>query len=96
MQIRGLTPWHVQEHIWNHRFRQLKNGNAANQSLIDCPSSVSDDEAAAILDTYRHSDTLLQNLRSWMSTLRVSTMALVGTHDDTDKLATEVQAARAR
>ena len=96
MQIRGLTPWHVQQYIWSKCFRQSNGGNAANQELIDCPSPISEDEAAAILDTYRHSDTLLQNLRSWMSTLSVSTMVLAATRHDTTSLAAAVQAAHGR
>ncbi len=96
IQIRGLTPWRVQQYIWNKCFRIAAGGNAANQELIDCPAPVSEDEAAAILDSYRHSNTLLQDLRSWMSTLSVSTMVLDSTRSETDKLAAEVQAARAR
>lgn len=96
VQIRGLTPWHVQQYIWSQCFRQGKGGNASNQELIDCPAPVSEDAAGAILDTYRHSDMLLQNLRSWMSTLSVSTMVLAATRSNTANLAAEVQAARAR
>jgi hypothetical protein len=96
VQIRGLTPWHVQQYIWSKCFRQGSGGNAANQELIDCPSPISEEEAAAILDTYRHSDTLLQNLRSWMSTLSVSEMVLAATRHDTASLAVAVQAAQAR
>jgi hypothetical protein len=96
VQIRGLTPWHVQEYIWSKCFRQGDGGNAANQELIDCPSPINDDEAAAILSTYKHSPTLLQNLRSWMSALRVSAMVLGATRSDTINLAAEVQAARTR
>jgi hypothetical protein len=96
VQIRGLTPWHVQEYIWRKCFRQGDGGNAANQELIDCPSPINDDEAAAILATYKHSPTLLQNLRSWMSALRVSAMVLGATRSDTINLAAEIQAARRR
>ena len=95
-QIRGLTPWHVQQYIWSHCFRQGKTGNAAEQELIDCPAPISEAEAAAILATYQHSDTLLQNLRSWMSTLSVSTLVLAATRNDTTALAAEVQVARLR
>lgn len=96
IQIRGLTLWHVQQYIWNKCFRQGNGGNAANQELIDCPPAVSEDEAAAILDSYRHSNTLLHDLRSWISTLSVSMMVLDSTRTETNKLAAEVQAARAR
>jgi hypothetical protein len=39
---------------------------------------------------------LLQNLRTWMSTLSVSTMVLAATRSDTANIADEVQAARVR
>jgi hypothetical protein len=94
MQIRGLTPWRVQQYIWDKCFRQGAGGNAANQALIDCPSPISEEETVALLDVYRRSDTLLQNLRSWMSTLSVSTMVLDSTRSQTDSLAAEVKAAR--
>ncbi len=86
----------MQQYIWSNCFRQGKGGNAANQELIDCPSPISEDESAAILDTYLHSDTLLQNLRTWMSTLSVSTMVLAATRSDTANIAGEVQAGRVR
>ncbi|HWU78320.1 MAG TPA: hypothetical protein VN043_17625 [Rhodanobacter sp.] len=94
MQIRGLTPWAVQQYIWNQCFRQGAGGNAANQRLIDCPAPISESEAATILDSYRRSDTLLQNLRTWMSTLRVSSLVLDSTRHQTHDLAARVQAAR--
>ena len=96
VQIRGLTPWRVQQYIWSHCFRQGRTGLAADQHLIDCSAPISEDDAAAILVTYRRSGTLLQNLRSWMSTLSVSTMVLSATRNDTTHLAAEVEAARAR
>ena len=47
-EIRGLTPWHVQEHIWSNCFRQ---GEGATQVLLDCKSPLSDADAAKLLDT---------------------------------------------
>jgi hypothetical protein len=94
MQIRGLTPWRVQQYIWSNCFRQT-GGSSANQELIDCASPISEDEAGSVLDTYRHSDTLLQNLRTWMSTLNISALVLTGTRADLDRLAGKVEAAQA-
>ncbi len=93
-QVRGLTPWSVQHYIWSTCFRQEAEGNAANQQLLDCPSPISDAQASAILDAYQRSDTLLQNLRSWMSTLHVSSLVLDSTRSQTDQLAAQVEAAR--
>lgn len=90
-QIRGLTPWHVQQYIWNHCFHEISN---TRQELLDCPSPISEQDAAAILATYRQSPTLLANLRTWMSTLRVSKIVLNDTRKSAIQLATEVKAAQ--
>jgi hypothetical protein len=96
MQIRGLTPWRVQQYIWEQCFNQGKDGDRENQTLIDCPAPISEAEAAAVLDGYRRSDTLLPNLRTWMSTLRISSLVLASTRSQTEQLASDVQAARER
>jgi hypothetical protein len=93
VQLRGLTPWRVQEYIWTKCFRQL---GGTRQALIDCPSPISDAEAVALLETYRASDSLLQNLRFWVSTLRVSAIVLDNARKDAVTLAAEVDAARKR
>lgn len=59
-----------------------------------CPSPISEQEAAAILATYRGSDTLLPNLRYWISILKVSEIVIGGVRKDTERLATEVKAAQ--
>ena len=83
-QIRGLTPWAVQEYVWTHCFQQE---HGVSQTLLDCPSPVSEPEAKSILDGYRASDTLLPNLRVWMSTLRISEIVLTGLKRDASALA---------
>ena len=83
-QIRGLTPWTIQEYIWSHCFRQ---GVGVSQELLDCPTPISESEATALLETYRSSDTLLPNLRIWMSTVRVSQIIIEGMRRDASKLA---------
>jgi hypothetical protein len=93
MQIRGLTPWRVQQYIWEKCFRQL---GGTKQELVDCPAPISDQEAAVLLDSYAHSDSLLQNLRFWVSTLRVSAIVLDGARKEAVSLATDVAAARAK
>jgi hypothetical protein len=86
-QIRGLTPWSVQEYIWTHCFRQE---HGVSQALLDCESPISESEAAAILDVYHKSDTLLPNLRVWMSTLSVSEIVVTGMRRDALALAEDV------
>lgn len=92
-QVRGLTPWAVQEYIWTKCYRQLVG---TRQQLIDCPSPISDEAAAALLDTYRSTDTLLANLRYWVATLKVSGIVMDETGKSVNALARELQAARAR
>ena len=96
VQIRGLTSWRVQQYIWSHCFRQGKTGIADDRRLIDCSAPISEEDAASILVTCRRSDTLLQSLRSWMSTLRVSTTVFSATRNDTTDVAAEVEAARGK
>jgi hypothetical protein len=83
-QIRGLTPWSVQEYVWTNCFRQ---GAGVSQTLLDCASPISDSEATIILDAYHKADALLPNLRVWMSTLRVSEIVVTGMRRDALALA---------
>ena len=92
-QIRGLTPWPVQEYIWATCYRQL---GGTRQELIDCPAPISDEAAAAVLATYLHTDSQLPNLRYWVSTLRVSEIVVTDARKNVDGLARDIQAARGR
>jgi hypothetical protein len=83
-QIRGLTPWPVQEYIWTHCFRQR---GGVSQDLLDCPSPIAESEAAVVLDAYQKSESLLPNLRIWMATLRVSGIIVTGMRGDAAALA---------
>jgi hypothetical protein len=71
MQVRGLTPYAVQEYIWAKCWRQR---GGADQELIDCPSPISEQAAAAILQDYGSDKTLLQNLRFWRAQMHVSVL----------------------
>ena len=91
-QIRGLTPWPVQVYIWNHCFNETRS--LMTQQLLACPSPISPREAAATLAVYRQSPTLLDHLRTWMSTLRVSAIVLDNLRQDNRRLAAEITAAQ--
>jgi hypothetical protein len=82
-EIRGLTPWSVQQYIWSHCFRQLAG---ASQELLDCASPMPEADARAILDDYRASPTLLSHLREWMSTMRISAIVVTGIQRDATAL----------
>lgn len=92
IQVRGLTPTVVQEYIWKNCFRQLEG---TNQELIDCPSPISEDVAGEILTTFRSSQSLLENLRYWNSTLAVSSIVIHGARKQAAGLAADVAKARA-
>ena len=53
-------------------------------------------EAGVVLDSYQHSESLLENLRFWMSTLGVSSIVLDGARKDAVSLAADVGVARAK
>ena len=92
-QIRGVTPWAVQQYIWEHCFRQL---GGIRQELIDCPAPISEAEAGSVLETYHHTDGLLPNLRYWMATLKVSELVIGDARRTRDALARDIDAARDR
>lgn len=90
-QIRGLTPWAIQQYIWTHCFRQ---GSGAQQFLVDCRAPISEAESAGILDAYRRDPALLQNLRAWMSLVQVSSIIVSSIAPETRALAVAVDDAR--
>jgi hypothetical protein len=71
LQIRGLTPYAVQEYIWAHCWRQRQG---ADQELIDCPSPIPEEQASAIIAGYRGNESLLRNLRFWRAQMHVSVL----------------------
>ena len=83
-EIRGLTPWHVQEYIWSRCFLQ---GKGASQELLDCASPLPDDDAQRLLDAFRASPTLLPRLREWMSVMQISAIVVQGMKGDSRELA---------
>jgi hypothetical protein len=83
LRIRGLTPWHVQQYIWTHCFSE---SSYITQQFVDCETPVGEPEAATILDSYRHAPDLLNQLRAWMSTLRISEIVLVNDRRDAEQL----------
>lgn len=90
-QIRGMTPWSVQQYIWSDCFRET---TYATQEFVDCPSPISAPAASAILVRFTSDPSVLDNLRSWMSTLRVSEIVLNNDRDAARKLAAEIDRAR--
>ena len=89
LQIRGLTPYALQEYIWAKCWRQREG---ADQVLIDCPSPIPEAQAAAIVDGFRTNETLLQNLRFWRAQMHVSVLIVRNVEQQARDLDARVQA----
>lgn len=87
-QVRGITPWAVQQYIWDKCFRQLEG---TQQELIDCPAPISEEAAGALLATYRGDSQLLRNLRYWVSALKVSEIVIADSRRSVEVLASDVE-----
>lgn len=86
-QVRGLTPWPIQQYVWSRCFRE---SSYLAQGFVDCPPPIDERAAAAILASYRQSPVLLDDLRSWMSQLRISRLVLANARRDAIALAADV------
>lgn len=90
-QIRGLTPWAIQQYIWSRCFRETAY---ATQEFVDCPSPISEQAAATILSSFTADRSVLDNLRTWMSTLRVSEIVLDNNRRAARQIAVDLEPAR--
>lgn len=86
-EVRGMTPWPVQQYIWSHCFRE---SSYMTQEFVDCAPPVDAAGAGAILARYRQAPELLDHLRFWMSQLRISSIVLGNARGDAESLAAEV------
>jgi hypothetical protein len=89
-QIRAITPWATQRYIWEHCFSE---SSYFGQTLVDCPSPMSDEEAAALLGTYQRTPALLDNLRTWMTLLHISAIVLRNTRGTAEQIIAQTDAA---
>ena len=89
IQVRGLTPYGVQEYIWDKCWRQL---DGADQELIDCPAPISEVEAQAILRVYSGDEDLVKNLRFWRAQMRVSVLIVDNVEKSARALGARAQA----
>jgi hypothetical protein len=86
-EVRGMTPWPVQQYIWSHCFRE---SSYMTQAFVDCAPPIGSAEAGAILARFRQSPELLDHLRFWMSQLRISRIVLGNARKDAESLSAEV------
>jgi hypothetical protein len=69
--VRGIIPIDVQLYIWAKCYASDASGE---QVLRDCPSPLSEQDAAKILNDIRQDRSLMSELRYWMSTMQVATL----------------------
>jgi len=62
-EIRGLTPYAIQEFIWANCVENA----GPHENLVDCTLPISDEMATSILEAYISSTTTIQHLRYWIS-----------------------------
>jgi hypothetical protein len=60
--VRGMTPWRIQRYIWSECYAS----DGAMQTVKDCASPVSEAEALGLLEAFRQSRDLTEELRFWM------------------------------
>ena len=92
--VRGLTPYSVQEYIWKNCYRLRDQGDI--QELADCPSPITENEAVGILEGYGESKTLLPELRYWLANRQVAFMVDVNRGRQVHALEAQVAAALAQ
>ncbi len=69
--IRGYFPIEVQYYIWESCYKVNEKGE---QVMIKCISPISQQQTKKMLDKITSSELLIQELRYWMSTLRVASI----------------------
>ncbi|MBP6596570.1 MAG: hypothetical protein KA196_03560 [Arenimonas sp.] len=89
-RVRGLTPWAIQEYIWATCY----SGAAGTQQLLDCPPPISEEEALTVLQAFRESPELLQQLRFWMATTSVGITLMANIQGEADSLAQAIEQRR--
>jgi hypothetical protein len=86
-RVRGMTPWKIQQYIWSKCYRS----NDADQELLDCDAPASEAELLAVIERYRQSSQLTDELRFWMVNLNSGLLLMRGIQDDARTLSAEVQ-----
>ncbi len=85
--VRGMTPWKIQQYIWSNCYRSV----GANQALLDCDAPVSEAESLAVIERYRQSPQLTDELRFWMVNLQNGLLLMRGIQDEARVLSEDVQ-----
>jgi hypothetical protein len=72
--IRSILPARIQKYIWLNCY----GTDGALQVLKTCPSSITQTESEAIIDRLKSNETLLGELRYWISSLQVAGLIALG------------------
>ena len=68
--IRGKTPWHVQQYIWESC--HADGTTLVDQQMLECDAPIDPSEAATILADYAADPETIEQLRFWISNLSVA------------------------
>jgi hypothetical protein len=86
-RVRGMTPWEIQQYIWSACYRSKD----ADQQLLDCDAPVSEAESLAVIEHYRQSPELTEELRFWMVNLNNGLQLMQGIQADARALSDDVE-----
>jgi hypothetical protein len=82
-----MTPWKIQQYIWSNCYRSVD----ANQLLVDCAAPVSEAESLAVIEHYRQSRELTEELRFWMVNLNNGLQLMKGIQAEALALSDDVE-----
>lgn len=85
--VRGMTPWKIQQYIWSSCYRSKDS----DQELLDCDAPVSEAESLAVIERYRQSPELTDELRFWLVTLNNGLQLMQGIQADAQALSDDVE-----
>jgi hypothetical protein len=86
-RVRGMTPWKIQQYIWANCYRSKD----AYQELLDCDPPVGDAESLGVIERYRQSPELTDELRFWMVNLNSGLLLMQGIQVDARALSEDVE-----
>jgi hypothetical protein len=69
--VRGIIPVDIQKYIWDACYA---SNPAGDQEMHSCPSPISEQRAAEIVDAIAGDAALMSELRYWMSTMHVASL----------------------
>jgi hypothetical protein len=87
--VRGQTPSRVSRYIWAKCFSEATGVEL--ETLLDCKSPISEQEAQAVLDSYMALPGLLSDLRFWITTQETGIVILGGVRSAAEALAEHVR-----